>query len=123
MGESLDTLVNTEGPTSSFAADDRVASSVSLRIGAIGLSPLLENDEEDEDWVGTRTLVLGQKTTTVKAFPSGTFGGSLVSKGHCDVSQAKVTSFRTLGRPNTSGETSTSKRAGKVPLGDRHDSP
>ena len=52
MGESLDTLVNKDQPASPPKADDRVAHLVSLRIGARGLSPLLEKDEEDEDWVG-----------------------------------------------------------------------
>ena len=85
MGESLDTLVNIERLASSSVADDRVANSVSLRTGARGLSPLLEKDEEDEHWVGKGVLDLGQKMTSVKAFPSGTFGGSLVSKGHLDV--------------------------------------
>ena len=61
--------------------------------------------------------------TSVKAFPSGTFGGSLVSEGHRDVSPPKVTSFGTLGQPSTSDEISTSKRAGKAPLGNRPDSP
>ena len=69
MGESLDTLVNTEGPTSSFAADDRVAYSVSLRIGAIGLSPLLEKDEEDEDWVGQRDTRSGLEDDFGEGFP------------------------------------------------------
>ena len=59
----------------------------------------------------------------MKAFPLGTFGGSMVTEGHRDVSPPKVTSFGTLGRPNTSGEAGTSKRAGKVPLGDRPDLP
>ena len=40
---------------------------------------MLEKDEEDEDWVGRGILDLGKKWTSVKAFPSGTFGGSLVS--------------------------------------------
>ena len=51
MGESLDTLVNRDQPTSPSAAEDRVADSVSSRVGARGLSPLLEKDEKDEDWV------------------------------------------------------------------------
>ena len=57
------------------------------------------------------------------SLPSRAFGGSLISEEHCDVSPPKVTSFETLGRPNTSDETSTSKRASKVHLGDRTDSP
>ena len=47
----------------------------------------------------------------------------MVSEGHHDVSPSKVTSFGTLGWPSTSGETGTSKRASKVPLVDRPDSP
>ena len=42
MGESLDTLVNTERPTSPPAANDRVEDLVSSRMGARGLSSLLE---------------------------------------------------------------------------------
>ena len=74
-------------------------------------------------WVGKGTPVLGQKMTTVKSFTSGTFGGSLISEGHRNVSSLKVTGFGTLGRPSTSGETGRSKRDSKVPLGDRPDSP
>ena len=51
MGESLDTLVNRDQLVSPFIAEERVANSVSSRAGARGLSPLLEKDEEDEDWV------------------------------------------------------------------------
>ena len=51
MGESLDTLVNKDRPVSPPAADERVADSVSSRVSARGLSPLLEKDEEDDDWV------------------------------------------------------------------------
>ena len=61
--------------------------------------------------------------TLVKAFPSRTFGGSLVSEVHCNVSPPKVIGFGTLGWPSTSCEIGTSKRASKVPLGDRPDSP
>ena len=96
---------------------------MSSRIGAKGLSSLLEKEEKDEHWVGKRTSDLGQKTTSMKAFSSGTFGGPLVSKGYCDVSPLKVTNFGTLGRPNTSGEMGTSKRAGKLLLGDTPSSP
>ena len=123
MGETLDALVNTELLASSSIVDDRVVDSVFSRIGARGLSPLLEKDEEDEDWFGKGIPDLGQKTTLVKALSSGTFGGSLISEGHHDVSLPKVTNFGTLGRPNTFGETSTSKRTSKVPLGNRTDSP
>ena len=62
MGESLDTLVNKDWLASPPAAHDRVVDSVSSRIGARGLSPLLEKDEkdeEDEDWVGKGLLDLG----------------------------------------------------------------
>ena len=122
MGESLDTLVHIERLASPFTAYDRVADLVSSRIGASGLSPLLEKDEEDEDWVGKRIQDPGQKMTTVKAFPLGALGGSMVSEGHRDVSPPKATRFATLGRVSTSGETGTSKRASKAPLGDRSDS-
>lgn len=44
-------------------------------------------------------------------------------KRHHDVSPPKFTSLGALGRPNTSSETSTSKRASKVPLGAKPDSP
>ena len=99
-----------------------MADSVSSRTRARGLSPLWEKDEEDEDWAGKRMPNMGQKTTPVRVFPSRVFGGSFVSQGHCDVSPPKVTSFGTLGGPNMFGEMSTSKRASKVPLGDRPDS-
>ena len=52
MGENLDTLVNTKQLASSPVVDDGVVDSMSSRIGARGLSPLMEKDEEDEDWVG-----------------------------------------------------------------------
>ena len=68
MGESLDTLVNTEQPASAPVADNQVADSVSSRRGARGLSPFLEKDEEEEDWVGKGLPDLGQKTTSMKAF-------------------------------------------------------
>ena len=124
MGESLDTLVNTERPTSPLAAHDRVANLVSSRTGARGLSPWLEKDEdEEEDWVGKGLLNLGQKTTSVKPLPLGTFGGSFVSEEHRTIAHPKMTGFGSLGGPNTSGETGTSKRAGKIPLGDRPNSP
>ena len=58
-GESLDTLVNRDQPVSPSAAEDRVADSVSSRAGARGLSPLLEKDEEDEDWVSKELPDLG----------------------------------------------------------------
>ena len=119
MGESLDTLVNKDQPASPFETEDRVADSVSSRTSARGLSPLLEKDEEDEDWVGKGLPDLVQKTTTVKAFPSGAVGGSLFSEGHCTISPPKLPIF---GGPNTSGDASTSKQAGKVPLGNRLDS-
>ena len=120
MGESLDTLVHRDQLASSSAAEDRVADSVSSRAGARELSPLLEKDEEDEDWVSKGLPNLGQEKTTIKAFPSGAVGGSLFSKGHHTISPPKVQIFR---GPNTSGDASTLKQAGKVPLGNRADSP
>ena len=66
---------------------------------------------------------MGQKTTSVKAFPSRRFGGPLISEGHRDVLPPKATSFGSLGGPNTSSEIGTSKKADKLPLGDRPDSP
>ena len=92
---------------------------MSLRIGARGLSPLLEKDEEDENWDGKGLPNLGQKTTTMKASPLGVFGGSMVNEGHQIVSPPKMTGFGTLGGPNTSSGASTSKGASKVPLGNR----
>ena len=120
MGESLDTLVNRDQPASPFAAKERVADLVSSRAGAKGLSPLLEKDEEDEDWVSKGLPDLGQETPTLKGFPSGVARGSLFSKGHRTISPPKMPSF---GGPNMSGDTSTSKQASKIPLGDRPDSP
>ena len=120
MGESLDTLVNRDQPSSPFAVEDRVADSVSSRAGARGLSPLLEKDEEDENWVGKGLPDLGQEKTTMKTFPSGVASGSLFNKGHRTVSPPKVQIF---GGPNTSGDASTSKQAGKVLLDNKTDSP
>ena len=120
MGESLDTLVNRDWPVSPPAADDRVADLVSSRAGARGLLPLLEKDEEDEAWVSKGLPDLGQETPTMKAFPSGVAGGSLFSEGHRTVSPPKMLSF---GGPNTPGNASTSKQAGKVLLGNRPKSP
>ena len=45
------------------------------------------------------------------------------SEGDRDVSPPNFTSFGTLGGSNTFGETVTSKRSGKIPSGDRPDSP
>ena len=59
MGESLDTLVNRDQPASLSTVEDRVADSVAARAGARGLSPLLEKDEEDEDWVSKGLSDLG----------------------------------------------------------------
>ena len=123
MGESLDTLVNTEQPASPPVVDDPVVDSVSSKTGAKELSPLLEKEEEEEDWVGKGLPNVRQKTTSMKAFTSRTFGGSMVSEGHQIVSPPKMTSFENSGGPSTSGEDSTSKRAGKIPPGDKPDSP
>ena len=60
---------------------------MSSRTGARGFSPLLEKDEEDEDWVGKGLPDLGQKTTTMKVFPLGAAGGSLFSEGHRTISR------------------------------------
>ena len=119
MGESLNTLVNRDWPVSPPAVDDRVADLVSSRAGAMGLSPLLEKVEEDEDWVSKGLPDLGQETPKMKGFPSGVAGSSLFSEGHRTVSPPKMPSF---GGPNMSGDASTSKQAGKIPLGDRPDS-
>ena len=120
MGESLGTLVNKDQLASPLVVEDRVADLVSSRTGARGLSPLLEKDEEDEDWVGKGLPDLGQKITTMKTSPSGVFGGSMVSEGHRTISPPKMA---TLGGPNTSGYVNISKQAGKVPFGNRPDSP
>ena len=84
------------------------------------LSPLLEKDEEDEDWVSKGLPDLDQKMTTMKAFPSGAAGGSLFSEGHRTISPPKMPS---LGGPNASGDASTSKQVGNVPVGNRPNSP
>ena len=121
MGESLGTLGNRDQPVSPSAVEERVADSVSSRAGTRGLSPLLEKDEEDdEDWVSKGLPGLGQETLKMKAFPSGVTGGSLFSEGHRTISPPKLPSF---GGPNTSGDASMSKKAGKIPLGDGPDSP
>ena len=83
---------------------------------------MMEKDEEDDADDKGATL-LGQKTIAVKAFPTWTSGGPLISEGHHDVSPPKFTSFRTLGKASTLGDTSASKRAGKVPLDHRPNSP
>ena len=111
------TLLNTEQPASSPKREDQFADLVSSRTSPRGLSPLLEKDEENEDWAGKGILDLGRKTTSVKTFPLRTFGGSLVNEGHHDVSLPKVTSFGTLGRPNTFGETGTSKASWQATFG------
>ena len=81
---------------------------------------MLEKDEEDEDWVSKGHPDLGQETPKMKAFPSGAATGSVFSEGHRTVSPPKLSIF---GGPNTSGDASTSKKAGKVPLFNRPDSP
>ena len=111
--------MNKDQPASPSTAENQVADSVSSRTGARGLSPLLEKDEA-EDWVGKGLPDLGQKTTTMKAFPLGVAGGSLFSEGHRTIAPPKLPIF---GGPNTFGDASTSKQAGKVPLGNRPDSP
>ena len=80
---------------------------------------MLEKNEEDEDWVGKELPDLGQGKTTMKTFPSGA-AGSLFSEGHCTILPPKMPSF---GGPNMSGDASTSKETGKIPLGDIPDSP
>ena len=77
----------------------------------------METDEED-DGVDKGATLLDQKTTTMKTFPSGTFGCLLISEGHRDVSPPKFTTVGTLGKPKTFGEICTSKRSEKVPLDD-----
>ena len=120
MGESLDTLVNRDQPASPSAAKERVANSVSSRAGARGLSPLLEKDEEDDDWVSKGLPDLDKDMPKGKSFPSGVAGGSLFSEGHRTISPPKMPSF---GGPNMSSDGSTSKQASKIPLGDRPNSP
>ena len=56
----------------------------------------------------------------MKAFPSGAASGSMFSEGHRTISPPKLQIF---GGPDTFGNASTSKKAGKVPLRDRPDSP
>ena len=67
--------------------------------------------------------LLYPEMTKVKAFHSRTFGGPLICEGHRNVSPPKFTTFGTLGKPSTFGDIGTSKRARKVPLGHRPDSP
>ena len=83
---------------------------------------MLEKDEEeeDDDWVSKGLPDLGQEKPKMKVFPSGAATGSMFSKGHRTVSPPKLQIF---GGPNTSGDASTSKTAGKVPLLNRPDSP
>ena len=82
---------------------------------------MLEKDEEDDDdWVSKGLPDLGQEKTMTKAFPLGVASGSLFSEGHRTVSPPKLQIF---GGPNTFGNASTSKTAGKVPLLNRPDSP
>ena len=57
------------------------------------------------------------------AFSTGTFGGPMISEGHCNVSPPEFTNFGTLGKSNTSDETGTSKKVGKAALGDRPNTP
>ena len=101
IGESLDSLVNRDRLASPLVVEDRVVDSVSSRTGARGLSPLLEKDEEDEDWVGNGLPDLGQKMTTAKAFTLGIIGESLFSEGHLIVSPPQMIGFVSLGGPNT----------------------
>ena len=119
MGASLDTLVNRDQAVSPSAAEDRVADSVSSRAGARGLSPLLEKDEKDDDWVSKGLPDPDKEMPKRKSFPSGAAEGSLFSEGHRTISPPKMSSF---GGPDTSGNVSTSKKADKVPLGNRPDS-
>ena len=94
MGASLDILVNTGRPTAPIAqstTNNPVAHSVSSRIGARGLSPLMENDDDDDDDNGDEgAALLGQKMTTVKTFSTRTFSSPLNSEGHCNVSPPQV---------------------------------
>ena len=47
----------------------------------------------------------------------------MVNKAHRNVSPHKGNGFGPWGRPSASGETGTSKRASKVPLGNKSNSP
>ena len=82
---------------------------------------MLEKDEDDDDdWVSKGLLDLGQEKPKMKAFPSGAATGSMFSEGYRAVSHPKLQIF---GGPNTSGDASTSKTVGKVPLLNMPDSP
>lgn len=60
----------------------------------------MEKDEE-EDVDDKGATLLPQKTTMVKALPTGAFSSALTSARHRDVSRPKSTSFRTLGKAST----------------------
>ena len=63
--------MNRAQPVSPPVVEERVADPVSSRTGARGLSPLLEKDEEDEDWVSKGLPDLGPEKTTDALPPSG----------------------------------------------------
>ena len=118
MGSNVDMLLHIDQPVSLVVADEKVADSVSSRARARELSPLVEEDIEEDDKEG---LLSGEeeKVTTVKTHPSG-IAGPAISGGHRSVSPPLVPFSSTLGKASTSG---TVKLAGKGFLDDRPGSP
>ena len=118
MGSNVDMLLHTDQPVSPVGADEKVADSMSSRAEARELSPLVEEDIEEDDEEG---LLSGEekKMTTVKTHPSR-IGGPVISGGHRSVSPPLVPFSGTLGKASTFG---TFEPAGKGFLDDRPDSP
>lgn len=95
---------------------------MSLRVGHRRLSPLVEKEEQDNAADKGETL-RGQNKTAMMTFPPRTFGGSLISEGHRNLSPTKFYSFGTLGKASKSSEIGASKNAGNVLQGDTPDTP
>ena len=89
MGSNVDMLLHADQPVSPEAADEKVADSVSSRVGARELPPLVEEDMEDEDEARGLLSSEDNKTTTVKTHPAG-IGGPAISGGHRSVSPPSV---------------------------------
>ena len=102
MGSDVDMLLHIDQPVSPIAADEKVADLVSSRAGARELSPLVEEDIEEDDKEGLFSGDEEEKVTTVKTHPLGIVGPA-ISGGHRSISRPSVPFISTLGKASTFG--------------------
>ena len=102
MGLDVDMLLHMDQLVSPKVADEKVANSVSSRAEARELSPLVEEDSENEDDTGGLFSGEEKKMATMKTHPLG-IGGPAISRGHRFVSPPLVPFSSTLGKASTFG--------------------